>query len=85
MRQMCRNAIFRNGFNIPQDFGIATFDKNDAFDIYATDLLYVRQPLESFAKELIRILVGEIRGDQEFGAAEHIVLGAEIVNKGAGR
>lgn len=79
------SAIFRNGFNIPQDFGIATFDKNDAFDIYATDLLYVRQPLESFAKDLIRILVGEIRGDQEFGAAEHIVLGAEIVNKGAGR
>ena len=35
--------------------------------------------------ELIRILVGEIRGDQEFDAAEHIVLGAEIVNKGAGR
>lgn len=79
------SAIFRNGFNIPQDFGIATFDKNDAFDIYATDLLYVRQPLELFAKELIKLLVNEIHDDQEFKSGEHVVLDAEIVNTGAGR
>lgn len=74
------SAIFRNGFNIPQDFGIATFDKNDAFDIYTTDLLYVCQPLELFAKELIRLLMSEIRDDLEPDVNRHVVLGAEIVN-----
>lgn len=74
------SAIFRNGFNIPQDFGIATFDKNDAFDIYTTDLLYVCQPLELFAKELIRLLMSEIRDDLEPDVNRHVVLGAEVVN-----
>lgn len=30
------SAIFRNGWRVPQDFAIACFDTNEAFDIYKT-------------------------------------------------
>ena len=74
------SAIFRKGFSIPQDFGIAAFDENDAFEIYRTDLLYVRQPLESFAAELVDILMGEMAGTRDDGVCPHVVLTAEVID-----
>ena len=74
------SAIFRKGFSIPQDFGIAAFDENDAFEIYRTDLLYVRQPLESFAAELVNILMGEMAGTRDDGVCPHVVLTAEVID-----
>ena len=74
----CMTAIFRAGLRIPQDFGIACFDKSEAFDIYPTDLLYARQPLDRFATESIGILFRMLDGDLPIRSESRIVLKAEI-------
>jgi len=71
------SAIARNGFRIPQDFEIACFDRNDAFDLFDLDLIYVEQPARSFAAESMRRIFGLIDGE-EF-TEKRIVLKPEII------
>ncbi|MBQ6577814.1 MAG: LacI family DNA-binding transcriptional regulator [Bacteroidales bacterium] len=73
------SAIFRGGFHIPQDFGIASFDYNAAFDIYDTELIYARQPVRDFAVETMSRILGEINSAERQDLAESIVLEANIV------
>ena len=54
------SAIFRNGWRVPQDFAIACFDTNEAFDIYKTAIAYVRQPIERFGTEALDLLIKSI-------------------------
>ena len=74
-------AMFRGGFNIPQDFGIACFDYNSAFDIYGTDLIYARQPIEEFAFRSMDSLFTLIGPDNGEEPPSSIVLDAEIVER----
>lgn len=76
-------TIFRNGWQVPQDFAMACFDSNETFDIYKTAVAYVRQPIERFGTEALDLLIKAI--EQKDGAAAdctRIVLTPEIVECG---
>ena len=81
-------SIFKKGYHVPSDFGIACFDKNDAFDIYPTDLLYARQPVVEIAKHSMQILLeatdGATDGATDNDACRQIVLSPEIIDTNAG-
>lgn len=72
-------AIFRNGWQVPEDFAMACFDANEAFDIYKTAVAYVRQPIERFGSEALDLLMKSI--EQKGGPADHtrVVLKSDIV------
>ena len=73
------SAIFRNGWRVPQDFAIACFDTNEAFDIYKTAIAYVRQPIERFGTDALDLLIKSIEQRDEPGSSTRIVLTPEIV------
>lgn len=73
------SAIFRNGWRVPQDFAIACFDTNEAFDIYKTAIAYVRQPIERFGTEALDLLIKSIERRDDPGSCTRIVLTPEIV------
>ena len=73
------SAIFRNGWRVPQDFAIACFDTNEAFDIYKTAIAYVRQPIERFGTEALDLLIKGIEQRDKPGSCTRIVLTPEIV------
>ena len=77
-------SIFKKGYHVPSDFGIACFDKNDAFDIYPTDLLYARQPVVEIAKHSMQILLEAVDGATDNDACRQIVLSPEIIDTNAG-
>ncbi|MBR3440119.1 MAG: LacI family DNA-binding transcriptional regulator [Bacteroidales bacterium] len=73
------SSMFRGGFHIPQDFGIACFDYNSAFDIYDTELIYARQPIEMFAAKTMECVLGLVGPDYQEDIPMDTVLEAEIV------
>lgn len=73
------SAIFRNGWRVPQDFAIACFDTNEAFDIYKIAIAYVRQPIERFGTEALDLLIKSIEQRDKPGSCTRIVLTPEIV------
>ena len=75
------SAIFKGGFHIPQDFGIACFDYNSAFSIFDMDLIYAKQPIEKFATETMRRIIRSINLNHPCEEVESVVLEAEIVEK----
>jgi LacI family transcriptional regulator len=79
------STMFRKGFHVPQDFGIACFDYNSAFDIYDTDLVYARQPVEQFAKESILCILEQIRANAykiEYDRSKMVILQPTIIRTG---
>lgn len=72
------SAMFRGGFHIPQDFGIASFDYNNVFDMFGIELIYARQPVGKFAAETMRRVLGLINSNSNGDPMESIVLEAEI-------
>lgn len=74
------SAIFRGGFHIPQDFGIACFDYNSAFDIYDINLIFAKQPIAQFATQTLAKLVCLIEDSKINDYPEEIVLEAEILD-----
>ena len=79
---MCIRDSFRNGWRVPQDFAIACFDTNEAFDIYKTAVAYVRQPIEQFGTEALDLLIKSIEQRDKPGSCTRIVLTPEIVESG---
>lgn len=75
-------AIFRNGWRVPQDFAMACFDSNEAFDIYKTAVAYVRQPIEQFGTEALDLLIKSIEQQDKPLSCTRIVLTPEIVECG---
>ncbi len=73
------NAIFRNGWRVPQDFAIACFDTNEAFDIYKTTIACVRQPIEQFGIKALDLLIKSIEQGDKPGSYTRILLTPEIV------
>lgn len=77
--------ISHNGWRIPQDFAVATFDSNEAFDINNTDIAYVRQPIEQFGTEALDLLIKSIEKSDKPMSHTRIILTPELVesNKSA--
>lgn len=78
-------TIFRNGWRIPQDFAMACFDSNEAFDIYKTAVAYVRQPIERFGTEALDLLMKTIAQKdraERSASSSRVVLTPEIAGYG---
>ena len=74
------SAMFRGGFNIPQDFGIASFDYNSSFEIYDTELIFSRQPVEGFSSRTMECIFDCIGHKDRMTASNGVVLEAEIID-----
>lgn len=75
-------SIFKGGFHVPQDFGIACFDRNDAYEIYDTDLIYAKQPTTRFAQESISILLDYMKTGGIENRDRSVLLVPEIIDTG---
>jgi LacI family transcriptional regulator len=47
---------------IPKDIAFIGFDGGEAFDLYATPLSYVKQPLEEMGREAVKVLMDLLTG-----------------------
>lgn len=74
------SAIARNGYRISYDFGVACFDRNEAFNIWGIDLAYVDQPAQLFASEAMRCIVELINGNAPL--EKRVVLEPKIIRSG---
>ena len=74
------SEIYKNGFRIPGDFQVACFDRNPLYDIYGASIIYVSQPVDSFAAKAMELIMGRIRSreDREI-PMEQAVLSPEII------
>lgn len=71
--------IAHNGWRLPQDFAVATFDSNEAFDIHNTDIAYVRQPIDQFGSEALDLLIKSIEQKDKSMSHTRIVLTPQLV------
>ncbi|MBQ9891902.1 MAG: LacI family DNA-binding transcriptional regulator [Bacteroidales bacterium] len=73
------SEIYKNGYHIPDDFKVACFDRNPLYDIYAPGIIFVRQPVDSFAARAMELIMARIRsGPGRKVPIEQIVLSPEI-------
>lgn len=71
-----RRAMIHNNVQVPCAF--ACFNNSDTFDIYERGMLYVKQPIEKFAKHAVELLIGRISGEKMEDECEKIILPPEI-------
>lgn len=66
------------------DFGrrmeFVCFDNSEAFEIYKTPVACIRQPVETFGVESIKLLIEEIDGKDMEGDAKTITLNSRIIS-----
>ena len=62
---------------VPRDVAIVSFDEGEAFDFYYCPLTYLKQPLEEFGKQSVRILTDHIANSDL--KEEHVQLDAELI------
>ncbi|MFC6245048.1 LacI family DNA-binding transcriptional regulator [Flavobacterium psychroterrae] len=68
--------LMKLGLNIPQDVAIVAFDETEAYELFATPLTFVRQPLAAIGTTAVEILHNKITN--QLAPLQHIVLNAEL-------
>ena len=69
-----RRATIRH--NLGNDCSFACFNNSDTFDIYERGMLFVKQPIEEFARNSVTLLIDEIEnGDPE---CRKLILSPEV-------
>ena len=77
MALLGRRAMFELGYDRCK---VACFNNNEEFDTYEKEIVYAKQPIESFASEALNILIRKMRqGDPNDNI---ILLKSEIITKG---
>lgn len=71
--------IYRNGYSIPEDFMIASFDSNDIFDLSLIDVNYVSQPVEKFGREAVDLMMRDIDKGKDRTGKTKISLNSELI------
>ena len=62
---------------VPHNVAIVSFDEGEAFDFYYCPLTYLKQPLEEFGKQSVRILTEHIENSDL--DEEHLQLEADLI------
>lgn len=62
---------------VPNDVAIVSFDEGEAFDFYYCPLTYIKQPIEEFGKQSVRILTEHIANGEL--KEEHVRLDAQLI------
>lgn len=72
----CMNEVIRNHLKVPRDVKIVAYDGTFITDMVEPRLTAVVQPIESLAKEAVRLVVEQINGKQFKN--EQVVLGVDL-------
>lgn len=77
----CLEALRDNGFLIPGDISVVSFDDIDLFRLYSPPLTSIIQPIGSIARNAVEILLEEIRSkdSNEVITKKHKLLQTNIV------
>ncbi len=69
--------LVKNNIKVPRDVSVLAFDETEAYQLFPTEISYIRQPLEEMADEAIAILDSQI--SQYSGIAKKITLSASLI------
>lgn len=74
-------AIAKLGLRIPDDLAVVSYDDHDLFRLYTPAITVIAQPVESIAKNVIDILLEELkhRSDKPAPPMQHVVLAPTLV------
>jgi len=61
---------------IPKDLAFIGFDGGESFDLYASPLSFIQQPLEEMGKEAVRVLMDLLGGSNKIS---HVMLNPSLV------
>lgn len=71
-------ALNRYQVSVPDDVAVVAYDGNEVFDLYRVSVTSVRQPIELFGTEAVRLLVRRIE-EPDCASSAAIMLNAELV------
>lgn len=74
------SELSKKGYRIPDDVRISCFDRNPYYDIYGSEIIYVRQPVDAFAVRAMDLIMSHIqtKSVQDI-SSEEVVLSPEII------
>ncbi|MDH6253573.1 LacI family transcriptional regulator [Chryseobacterium sp. H1D6B] len=71
--------LIKNKINVPEDISVIAFDETEAYNLFQTEISYVRQPLQKMAEEAVKILDGQINNYIPNG--KKVTFNAELIHK----
>lgn len=69
--------LIKNNIKVPQDVSVLAFDETEAYQLFPTEISYIKQPLEEMADEAINILDSQI--NQYSKTSKKITLSASLI------
>jgi len=69
--------LLKNNIKVPQDVSVLAFDETEAYQLFPTEISYIKQPLEEMAEEAITILDSQI--NQYSKTSKKITLSASLI------
>lgn len=69
--------LIKNNIKVPKDVSVLAFDETEAYQLFPTEISYIKQPLEEMAQEAITILDSQIT--QYSKTSKKITLSASLV------
>lgn len=69
--------LVKNNIKVPDDVSVVAFDETDAYQLFPSDITYVKQPLEEMADEAIKLLDMQI--NQYSAIAKKVTLSGELI------
>jgi len=69
--------LIKNNIKVPQDVSVLAFDETEAYQLFPTEISYIKQPLEEMADEAITILDSQI--NQYSKTSKKITLSASLI------
>lgn len=71
--------LVKNNIKVPEQVSVVAFDETDAYDLFPTEITYIKQPIEEMAEEAIKLLDGQINNYTPTG--KRITLSAKLISK----
>ena|SRR6218665_119650 len=69
--------LIKNNIKVPQDISVMAFDETEAYQLFPTDISYIKQPLQEMADEAIAMLDSQI--NQYSKTSKKITLSASLI------
>ncbi len=70
-------AVSEQKIAIPHELGLVGFDGSDAFELYATSLSYIKQPIEKLSSKAVEILVNMLEDDNS--TIQSVLIDGELI------
>lgn len=70
--------LIKNNIKVPGDVSVVAFDETEAYQLFPTEITYIKQPLIEMAKEAVKLIDEQINNYTSEG--EKVSFPAELVN-----